>query len=267
MPFEIAENFKENWGEKPSFDELMALDGDMYRQVARRKTFKFTLNNKDYFAKIHQGVGWGEIVKNLSQGRLPILGAVNEYEAINALTKLGVKTMTLAAFGQRGLNVAELESFVITESLEPAISLEDLSMDWAKSKPDLKLKRALIKHVATITRQLHENGINHRDLYICHFLVKESDLNSIQAVNELPLYLIDLHRVQMRKSVPERWLIKDLAALYFSSMQIGFTRRDFYRFIQVYSGKSLSTEFKLHARRWASVCAKGERLNSKPIKD
>jgi len=267
MPFEVAENFKKNWGSNPGFDEVMALDGDMYRQVARRKTFKFTLNNKDYFAKIHKGVGWGEIVKNLLQGRLPILGAVNEYEAINALTTLGIKTMTLAAFGQRGLNVAELESFVITESLEPAVSLEDLSMDWAKNKPDLKLKRALIKHVATITRHLHDNGINHRDLYICHFLLKESDLNSIQVAEELPLYLIDLHRVQMRDSVPERWRIKDLAALYFSSMHIGFTRRDFYRFIQTYSDKSLSAEFKLHADRWASVSAKGQKLNSKPIKD
>ena len=230
MPIEIAEEFKLAWGEKPPlFDDLMALEGEMYRQVARRKTFKFTLKNKDYFAKIHKGVGWGEIVKNLLQGRLPILGAVNEYEAINALTKLGIKTMTLAAYGQRGVNLAELESFVITESLEPALSLEDLSIDWARNKPDLKLKRALIKRVATITRQLHDNGINHRDLYICHFLLKESDFESIQQAEKLPLYLIDLHRVQMRKEIPERWRVKDLAALYFSSMGIGFTQRDFYR--------------------------------------
>ncbi|ORU90286.1 MAG: lipopolysaccharide kinase [Cycloclasticus sp. symbiont of Poecilosclerida sp. M] len=268
MPIKVTEQFKLAWGkETPSFDDLMALDGEMYRQVARRRTFKFTLKNKDYFAKIHKGVGWGEIAKNLLQGRLPVLGAVNEFDAIKALTALGIKTMTLVAYGQRGDNLAELESFVITESLEPALSLEDLSMDWASNKPNLRLKRALIKCVATITRQLHDNGINHRDLYICHFLLKESDLESVQQVEELPLYLIDLHRVQMRKEVPERWRVKDLAALYFSSMGIGFTKRDFYRFIQVYSDKSLSAELKSNESRWAKVFAKGQKLNLKPIKD
>ncbi|ORU92071.1 MAG: lipopolysaccharide kinase [Cycloclasticus sp. symbiont of Poecilosclerida sp. N] len=266
MSFEVTESFKKNWGANPGFDEVMALDGDMYRQVARRKTFKFTLNNQDYFAKIHKGVGWGEIVKNLLLGRLPVLGAVNEYEAINALTKIGIKTMTLAAYGRRGWNVAELESFVITESLEPAVSLEDLSMGWVKNKPDLKLKRALIRHVAAITRQLHDNGINHRDLYICHFLLKESDLKSALNVDELPLYLIDLHRVQIRDFVPERWRVKDLAALYFSSMHIGLTQRDFYRFIKAYSGESLSAELNCHAARWSAVFTKGQKLNSKPIK-
>jgi len=268
MSIKVTKKFKSAWGEEaPSFDDLMTLDGEMYRQVARRKTFKFKLKNKDYFAKIHKGVGWGEVVKNLLQGRLPILGAVNEYEAINALTELGIKTMTLAAYGQRGVNLAELESFVITESLEPAFSLEDLSMDWACKKPDLKLKRALIKIVATITRQLHDNGINHRDLYICHFLLKEADFKFIQQPEELPLYLIDLHRAQMRKEIPERWRVKDLAALYFSSMNIGFTQRDFYRFIRVYSDKGLSEELELNGNRWANVYAKGQKLNSKPIKD
>ncbi|MGB1428710.1 MAG: lipopolysaccharide kinase InaA family protein, partial [Cycloclasticus sp.] len=82
MQFELTERFKNNWGTSPSFDELMALEGELYRQVARRKTLKFSMNGRVYFAKIHQGVGWGEIFKNLFQGRLPILGAKNEYDAL-----------------------------------------------------------------------------------------------------------------------------------------------------------------------------------------
>jgi len=264
MQIKVVKKFREIWGGKgPSFDELMSLKGDLYREVARRKTFKFSMNNHDYFAKIHKGVGWGEIFKNLLQLRLPIISAVSEYKAINALVSLDIKTMTLAAYGQRGLNIAELDSFVITESLEPAMSLEDLTIDWAENKPDLKLKRALIKRVATITRQLHDNGINHRDLYICHFLLKEDDLRLVQNVEALPLYIIDLHRVQMRSKVPERWRVKDLAALYFSSMHIGFTQRDFYRFIKVYSGESLAKELKCHKSRWLSVLKKGHKLNSR----
>jgi len=266
MLFEVADSFKKDWGGEPGFDDLMQLDGEMYRQVARRKTFKFSLQSKDYFAKIHNGVGWVEIIKNLLQARLPVLGASNEYQAIKALTSLGIKTMTLAAFGQRGNNLAERASFVITESLEPAISLEDLCANWATEKPSLALKRALILRVASITRQLHQHGINHRDLYICHFLLKENDLKTSTDVSELPLYLIDLHRVQMRAKTPKRWLIKDLAALYFSSMEIGFSQRDFYRFIRTYSDVDLRAALSRDKGLWQKVAAKAMALKAKPLK-
>lgn len=249
------------------FDELMALEGEMYRQVARRKTFKFSINGKFYFAKIHRGVGWGEILKNLVQGRLPILGAENEYDAIRALKKLGIKTMTLAAYGRRGLNIAEQESFVLTESLEPALSLEDFCANWAIEKPSLKLKRALIKRVAVITRKLHENGINHRDLYICHFLLKNNELESLSDIKDVELYLIDLHRVQIRPKTPIRWIVKDLAALYFSSMDIGLSDGDLLYFIHHYTGNSISKELAENSGLWAEVERKALILKAKPIKD
>jgi len=267
MLLDLSDKFKKHWGDSPTFDQLMALDGEMYRQVARRKTFKFNLNGHDYFAKLHKGVGWGEMVKNWILLRKPVLGAANEYEAIKALTKLGIKTMTIAAYGQRGSNPAELESFVITESLEPALSLEDLSLTWDKQPPETRLKRALIKRVASISAQLHRNGINHRDLYICHFLLKQDELAALSDVNDVQLYLIDLHRVQMRAQVPRRWQLKDLAALYFSSMDIGLTRRDLLRFIRIYSGCDLRVELAANQRFWLEVERKALVLKSKPVKD
>jgi len=267
MAFELSKVFKKDWGTEPSFDEIMALEGEMYRQVARRKTFKFTLNGHDYFAKLHKGVGWPEIVKNFILLRKPVLGAVNEYEAINALNGLGIKTMTLAAYGQRGSNPAEKESFVITESLEPAPSLEDISLTWAKFPPKPRLKRAFIKRVALMSAQLHRNGINHRDLYLCHFLLKQAEFDALADVNELQLYLIDLHRVQIREQVPRRWLVKDLAALYFSSMDIGLTQRDFLRFIRDYSEGNLRAELNCNRSLWQAVERKARILKSKPIKD
>lgn len=266
MKLDVTNEFKKDWGGDPTFDELMALDGEMYRQVARRKTFKFPLNGKFYFAKIHRGVGWTEIFKNLVQGRLPILGAENEYEAIRALEKLDIKTMTFAAHGRRGLNIAEQESFVLTESLEPALSLEDFCANWAVDKPSLKLKRALIKRVAIITRRLHENGLNHRDLYICHFLLKESELEALRDVNDAQLYLIDLHRVQIRSKTPVRWQAKDLAALYFSSMDIGLSRHDLLYFIHHYTGNTVSKELTINRGLWAEVKRKALILKAKPIK-
>ncbi|MEW5011745.1 MAG: lipopolysaccharide core heptose(I) kinase RfaP, partial [Cycloclasticus sp.] len=199
--------------------------------------------------------------------RKPVLGAVNEYEAIKALSKLGINTMTLAAYGQRGTNPAELDSFVITESLEPALSLEDLSLNWAKQPPEPRLKRALIKCVASMSGQLHRNGINHRDLYICHFLLKQDELAALSDINELQLYLIDLHRVQMRAQLPRRWQVKDLAALYFSSMDIGLSQRDCLRFIRAYSGRDLARELTENKQLWLDVERKARLLKSKPVKD
>ena len=76
-----------------AFDYLMQLDGDIFRDIANRRTLRFSLNGKRYFLKAHYGVVWKEIFKNLLQLRMPVLGAHNEWRAIQRLTQLGVDTM------------------------------------------------------------------------------------------------------------------------------------------------------------------------------
>jgi heptose I phosphotransferase len=46
--------------------------------------------------------------------------------------------------------------------------------------------------------------------------------------------VIDLHRAQTRSAITRRWRNKDLAALYFSALDIGLTRRDKLRFLKGY---------------------------------
>ncbi|MCE3253685.1 MAG: rfaP, partial [Cellvibrio sp.] len=53
------------------------------------------------------------------------------------------------------------------------------------------------------------------------------------------IYLVDLHRAQLRPQVPERWLVKDLGGLLFSSLNLNFTRRDYLRFMRVYFAQEL----------------------------
>ncbi len=215
-----------------------AITGKEYRNPpgANRRTLRFELAGKGYFLKLHWGVGWKEILKNLLSLRLPVTGAANEWKAIQRLQELGVETMRLEAYGAEGWNPATRHSFVITRELENTISLEDYCADWAAYPPAFAIKQRLIRRVAEMTRQLHRNGVNHRDLYICHFLLqqpwsgKEKDLH---------LYLIDLHRVQLREQVPLRWQVKDIGSLYFSAMDIGLTRRDQLRFLRIYHGQPL----------------------------
>ena len=49
------------------------------------------------------------------------------------------------------------------------------------------------------------------------------------------LYLIDLHRMKPANAVEQR---KDIAALYFSSLDIGLSNRDLYRFKFYYLNQS-----------------------------
>ncbi|MGD6768682.1 lipopolysaccharide kinase InaA family protein, partial [Mammaliicoccus lentus] len=77
------------------------------------------MDGKGYFVKIHRGIGWGEILKNLVTARLPVLGAGQEWTAIQRLNDAGVSTMTAVAYGERGSNPAQQHSFIITEELAP----------------------------------------------------------------------------------------------------------------------------------------------------
>ena len=229
-PF-LAEPFAVLWAGKDPFVEARSIQGQVYRSKEGRRTLRFEHDGKGYFLKLHEGVGWREIVKNLVQLRLPVLGAAPEYRACLQLKRLGLDTMTPVAFGVRGNNPAQQLSFLITEELATTISLEDVCKQWMTQLPKLSEKRALIRKLAAISKTLHENGINHRDYYLCHFLRTD---NGKAFCADDALYLIDLHRVQMRKAVPARWLVKDLAGLFYSAFDLPLSRRDLVCFLSVY---------------------------------
>lgn len=231
MKLLLNEPFKSLWAGRDPFVAVEALQGVVYRELEGRRTLRTEVDGRGYFVKIHRGIGWGEIVKNLLSAKLPVLGAEQELIAIERLREVGVPSMTAVAFGARGANPATQHSFIVTEELAPTISLEDFSSDWLQQPPVPALKRALITEVAKMTGSMHRAGVNHRDCYICHFLL-HTDTPVI--VENFKLSLIDLHRSQVRSAVPRRWRDKDLAALYFSSMDIGLTRRDKLRFVKGY---------------------------------
>ena len=60
--------FKALWQNKDPFEEVNELEGIDFRKVKTRRTFRFEVDGKGYFAKVHHGIGWAEILKNLFQG-------------------------------------------------------------------------------------------------------------------------------------------------------------------------------------------------------
>ena len=127
MKLILAEPFKSLWAGRDAFAEVERLDGQVYRELEARRTLRTEVAGHGFFVKIHRGIGWGEIFKNLLTAKLPVLGAGQEWRAIQRLQQAGVPTMTAVAYGERGSNPADQHSFIVTEELAPTVSLEDFS--------------------------------------------------------------------------------------------------------------------------------------------
>jgi heptose I phosphotransferase len=224
------------------FKVLPTLEGTSFRNITNRQTKRVEINGQPYFLKYHHGVGWKEILKNLINGQMPVLTAKDEYKALTLLQSHNIAVPKIYGFGQTGLNPAAKKSFILLESIEPSISLEDLVLRWHKNPPSFQEKKYIIEQVALTARSVHEVGVFHRDMYICHFL-----LPSDKPVLEAKLTLIDFHRAQCFKKIPLKYLKKDLAGLYFSALMADLTKKDLLRFIKLYYNCPLK---KIDAKTW-----------------
>ena len=251
----VPEYLKKLLAKNHIFQQLMMMQGEAFRDVPGRRTIKVSMGSKSYFIKQHSGLGWKELCKNLLSLKKPIISARTEWQAIQKLDEVGIPTTPLVAYGERGCNPATIQSFVLTQDLGDIVSLETLCADWPQNPPDARLKRQLIMAVAKIARTLHDNGLNHRDFYICHFCLDKKRL----AAGEVYLYLIDLHRVGIHTEISNSARMKDMAALYFSAMHIGLSERDLLRFVRSYSA-DLRHQIKHEARFWRAVSARARKL-------
>lgn len=247
IPDEIRNNFPDDH----LFFNLMAISGKVFRDVRGRKTMQIVIEGKSYFIKQHFGVGWREIVKNYLSLKKPILGAMTEVGAIEKLTQLGISTTPLVGYGVQGCNPASQKSFIITEDLGDIVSLEDICADWKSNPPEAAFKSRLMIALAELAAKLHSAGLSHRDFYLCHFVLKKTEL----AKGKLDLILIDLHRVLLNQSPHGNSVMKDISALVFSTMDFGFTTEDWALFKRHYLPQS--EDF------WADVSIRANKLYAK----
>lgn len=231
------------------FECFMQLQGKAFRDVPGRKTMQVVLDGKSYFIKQHFGVGWGEIFKNLLSLKRPILGAMTEVAAIQKLDSLGIPTTPLVAYGQCGCNPATMRSFVLTADLGEIMQLDD----WFANPQNAgsALRTPLIETIAHIAKKLHMAGLCHRDFYLCHFVVKMSEF----VQGQLNVHLIDLHRLLQSQPPHGNTVMKDIAGLFFSAMQVGWSAEDLALFKQHYLTQSDAF--------WTQVEARAEALLTK----
>ncbi|MBI2824922.1 MAG: hypothetical protein HYX69_09580 [Planctomycetia bacterium] len=162
-----------------------------------------------------------------------------EAENIGWLSRVGIPCLKLMAFGERLHEDGLLESFVLTEELAGYTQLDDfLRQRFAElNTPARTGCRAagfdrLTTRVADVAGRFHRLGYNHRDLYCCHFFIRE------RAGGDFEVRLIDLQRVQHRLRRRRRWIVKDLAQLAYSAPRQCVSRARRLAFMKAYLGVS-----------------------------
>ncbi|MCH8965786.1 MAG: hypothetical protein IIB58_12540 [Planctomycetes bacterium] len=152
-----------------------------------------------------------------------------EFHWIRKLTELGIAAPQVVACGSRRNGFREVASLLLTaelhgESLEKWLPRGAASLGW-------NLKRRLSQSLAALVAKLHNAGLVHRDLYMSHIFI------AVNAENDITLSLLDLQRVLRPRWRRWRWIVKDLAALNYSTPVSAATNADRVRWLKSYLDK------------------------------
>jgi heptose I phosphotransferase len=221
------------------FDDVMSTtQGRLLRALPDRENWRLELHGphgpRGAYLKKHHVRDWGTWWRaRLGTGPGRTAGRV-EARNVARLARSGIAAMRLIAYGEKLHPSGRLESFVLTEELAGHTQLDHYLRQrfpplagWRPRDGELD---QLIDAVADVAARFHRLGYNHRDLYCCHFFIREREAGDFQ-VN-----LIDLQRVEHRRRFRWRWLVKDLAQLAYSAPRDRITCTQKLRFLKRYLG-------------------------------
>lgn len=246
-----------------TFDALMTTTaGRCLRALPDRENWRLELHDAHhtvrgaYLKKHHvRGVtNW--LRAHVGAGPVGSAGRA-EARSVARLNRSGIAAMRLIAFGEKLHRDGRLESFVLTEELAGATQLDHFlrrrfpPLSCQATQRDTE-KQRLLAEVAEVASQFHRMGYNHRDLYCCHFFIREPQPGQFE-VN-----LIDLQRVEHRRYLRRRWLVKDLAQLGYSAPRDRISCTDRLAFIKHYLG--VTRLDPSHKRFIRSILAKQRRM-------
>jgi tRNA A-37 threonylcarbamoyl transferase component Bud32 len=249
---------------------LMAFEGgETYRVGPGRRTVRAELADaagaaRVVYIKRHDRVPWQTKIRRMLSLGEPISVAEHEARNLVRLMDAGIPTVRCAAVGWEFTNGGRGErSCLVTEELAGAVQADvycERQFGSAGDRGKTAARRRWIRALGRLARQFHGSGFVHRDFYLCHVLVR------LVGADDCVLHLIDLQRM-MRfrggvpaspRGAPGRWIVKDLAALLFSSWPSPatfvrsevFTNTDRMRFAREYFGTDrLSAAQKALVRR------------------
>ena len=147
--------------------------------------------------------------------------AGEELQGIRLLETAGVPTVPLVASGE----LPDGRSFVITEDLAGFRPADKLIADGVAFEK-------LLEPTADLAARLHNEGLHHRDLYLCHFFVRLPEDSGVPE-----LRLIDAARVRAlpRFLMRRRWIVKDLGQFWYSAQSLPITEEQRARWLARYA--------------------------------
>ncbi|HOA74021.1 MAG TPA: lipopolysaccharide kinase InaA family protein [Phycisphaerae bacterium] len=157
-----------------------------------------------------------------------------EWRNARELERAGIRAAPPVAFGERMIGPFEQRSAILLgeapgESLEKWVPAH-LGAD--RREFDAASRRRLVEGLARFVARFHAAGFVHRDLYLCHIFIDPARASAGAGQSaDRAFCLIDLQRVFRPKWRKRRWVVKDLAALDFSTPAACVSRWERLRFL------------------------------------
>jgi hypothetical protein len=178
--------------------------------------------------------------------------AADEVRGIELLQRAGIATVPLVGWG----TLADGRSFVVSLDLagyRDAEKLVEGGLPFA----------TILEPAADLAAKLHDAGLHHRDLYLCHFFARTD------ASKENPeVALIDAARVKpLPKWFAGRWIVKDLAQFWYSTFKLDVTEAQRQQWLARYAAhrklSSAGTLRRAIERKSAWIARHDRNLNAK----
>jgi tRNA A-37 threonylcarbamoyl transferase component Bud32 len=135
--------------------------------------------------------------------------AHREWHTALRIVERGISTFTPLAVGtlrRFGLPVA---SYLVSREVDHARPLMDFLLDRKRhdEQSGWEAGKAITCSLARFVRELHRRGVLHKDFHWGNILIDARDLSDIR------WYLMDLHRIQLKRRLRDRDRIANLASL------------------------------------------------------
>jgi heptose I phosphotransferase len=219
-----------------SFDSLFSFDsghdpgGSSLPEHRSRLQFETSAPDKTLFLKRYDYPNILMQIKNWFWHNARKSMMSFDLDPVDELARAGIKTPKTISYGEKWGLFFEKRSFIITEELPNAESLEqklpDCFQDRSKAV-NLGQQRDFIEQLAQFAKEFHATGYRHRDFYLAHIFYSDDGT----------FYLIDLQRAFKPHILAERFRVKDIAQLYYSAPGSAFSKTDRLRFYKSYAGK------------------------------
>jgi heptose I phosphotransferase len=240
-----------------SFNEAHNLTKDNLPRHRNRLRFEINSPPATLFLKRYDCPPILVQFRNWLSARRQISCGLFDFEPTAKLTAAGINTPKIISYGEQWGIFFEKRSFIVTEKIPDAESLEQRLPDCFNAPAtieNLKLRRNFIAQLAAFIKKFHETNYRHRDLYLSHIFYGDNG----------QFYLIDLARTFKPGLFAERFRVKDITQIYYSAPGRIFSKTDRLRFYLGYTGHCrLTRKDKVFIRK---VINKTKRMAQHDIK-